>query len=64
MNEFVQISLSRYNDLVNNSRKTEVLWNETFKDIGNLLQNINIEEIDNTPYKEIYRIYERMCKEI
>lgn len=59
--EYVKISLDRYNEFLENNKKVELLdylYRETRDIVGD-----NSFDIDRKIDKKIFEIYERICKE-
>jgi hypothetical protein len=62
MEEYVKISLDRYNDFLDDNRKANLLY-EIKKNLTNL---IDTDDFDTNDYicTEIFKMYERLCNEI
>ena len=60
--EYVKISLDRYNDLLDDNKKANLLY-DLYKGIINIVDKDSF-NIDREIDKEIFKIYERLCDEI
>lgn len=60
--EYVKISLDRYNDFLDDNKKANLLY-ELYKSIINIVDKDSF-NIDREIDKEIFKIYERLCDEI
>lgn len=60
--EYVKISLDRYNDLLDDNKKANLLYG-LYKGIINIVNKDSF-NIDREIDKEIFKIYERLCDEI
>ena len=60
--EYVKISLDRYNDLLDDNNKANLLYG-LYKGIINIVNKDSF-NIDREIDKEIFKIYERLCDEI
>ncbi len=60
--EYVKISLDRYNDLLDDNKKANLLYG-LYKSIINIVDKDSF-NIDREIDKEIFKIYERLCDEI
>lgn len=60
--EYVKISLDRYNDFLDDNKKANLLY-DLYKSIINIVDKDSF-NIDREIDKEIFKIYERLCDEI
>ncbi len=60
--EYVKISLDRYNDLLDDNKKANLLY-DLYKGIINIVDKDSF-NMDREIDKEIFKIYERLCDEI
>ena len=60
--EYVKISLDRYNDLLDDNKKANLLY-DLYKGIINIVDKDSF-NMDRDIDKEIFKIYERLCDEI
>lgn len=60
--EYVKISLDRYNDFLDDNKKANLL-HDLYKSIINIVDKDSF-NIDREIDKEIFKIYERLCDEI
>lgn len=60
--EYVKISLDRYNDFIEDNRKANLLYG-LYKEIRDIVDD-NCFNIDRKIDKKIFKIYERLCNEI
>lgn len=62
MEEYVKISLDRYNDFLDDNKKANLLY-DIKKELIKIIDN---EEFDTNDFihTEIFKIYERLCEEI
>lgn len=60
--EYVKISLDRYNDFLDDNKKANLLYG-LYKSIMNIVDKDSF-NIDREIDKEIFKIYERLCDEI
>ena len=60
--EYVKISLDRYNDLLDDNKKANLLYG-LYNGIINIVNKDSF-NIDREIDKEIFKIYERLCDEI
>ena len=60
--EYVKISLDRYNDFLDDNKKANLLY-DLYKGIINIVDKDSF-NIDREIDKEIFKIYERLCNEI
>lgn len=60
--EYVKISLDRYNDFLDDNKKANLLYG-LHKAIRNIVDKDSF-NIDREIDKEIFKIYERLCNEI
>lgn len=62
MNEYVQISLDRYNDYLLYKKKYDLLVDTH----NELIEIINDEDFDfdNPIHKKVYKMYERLCNNL
>lgn len=61
--EYVKISLDRYHGMLLNDTRKANLLDELYEEIMNIVDD-ELFDIDRTIDKKIYKIYERLCKEI
>lgn len=61
--EYVKISLDRYQGMLLNDTRKANLLDELYEEIMNIVDD-ELFDIDRTIDKKIYKIYERLCKEI
>lgn len=60
--EYIKISLDRYNDFLDDNKKANLLY-DLHKSIRNIVDKDSF-NIDREIDKEIFKIYERLCNEI
>ena len=60
--EYVKISLDRYNDFLDENRKANLLY-DLYKEIRDIVDD-ELFDIDRNIDKKIFKIYERLCNEI
>lgn len=62
MDEYVKISLDRYNGFLDDSKKADLLY-RTIENLAKIIDNENF-DWDKPIHSEVYKIYERLVNEV
>lgn len=65
MEEYVKISLDRYNDFLDDNKRSNLLY-DVYNDIRNIVDEMDNDKVfeKDTPEYKVFKLYERLCNEI